>query len=270
MSVVQQLEPFMIHTEDVTYAQYKEIRFFIKEQIKQLKIQLNQQSVQFDKIKNMKYNVVSNPNIILRLLAEKKDIADSFFQVYDLIKPESKNMASLSPHEMLVRMINMDNGTLYMDAITSILISLITPSSLMDIINEPVIDEMTDAERVKSVDCMTRFLAKKYTTVKDLQKDNNADSIYVDKEFDDTPYEILEKYKGEQQKLSPDVFVEFLTENLIQRHGSAKEQAPALAKTIIAKKREVVDGNYAILEIKPHLKEGIDESKLTEIVLQYK
>lgn len=267
-SVVQQLEPFMIHTEDVTYAQYKEIRFFIKEQIKQLKIQLNQQSIQFDKIKTMKYNVVSNPNIILRLLAEKKDIAESFFQVYNIIKPESKGTVTLSPHEMLVRMINMDNGTLYTDAITSILISLITPSTLMDIINEPVVDDMTDVERVKSVDCTTRFLAKKYTTVKDLQKDNNADSIYVDKELDDTPYEILEKYRDEQKKLSPDVFVEFLTENLIQRHGSAKEQAPALAKTIIAKKRAVVDGNYAILEIKPHLKEGIDESKLTDAELE--
>jgi len=267
-SVVQQLEPFMIHAEDVTYAQYKEIRFFIKEQIKQLKIQLNQQSVQFDKIKNMKYNVVSNPNIILRLLAEKKDIAESFFQVYNLIKPESKGAVTLSPHEMLVRMINMDNGTLYMDAITSILISLITPSSLMDIINEPIVDDMTDPERIKSVDCTTRFLAKKYTTVKDLQKDNNADTVYVDKEFDDTPYEILEKYKGEQQKLSPDVFVEFLIENLIQRHGSAKERAPELAKTIIAKKKAVVDGNYAVLEIKPHLKEGIDESKLTESELE--
>jgi len=267
-SVVQQLEPFMIHADDITYAQYKEIRFFIKEQIKQLKIQLNQQSIQFDKIKNMKYNVISNPNIILRLLAEKKDIAESFFQVYNIMKPESKGMVTLSPHEMLVRMINMDNGTLYTDAITSVLISLITPSTLMDIINEPVVDDMTDVDRVKSVDCTTRFLAKKYTTVKDLQKDNNADSIYVDKEFDDTPYEILEKYKGEQQKLSPDVFVEFLIENLIQRHGSAKEQAPALAKTIIAKKREVVDGNYAILEIKPHLKEGIDESKLTDAELE--
>lgn len=267
-SVVQQLEPFMIHADDITYAQYKEIRFFIKEQIKQLKIQLNQQSIQFDKIKNMKYNVISNPNIILRLLAEKKDIAESFFQVYNIMKPESKGAVTLSPHEMLVRMINMDNGTLYTDAITSVLISLITPSTLMDIINEPIVDDMTDVERVKSVDCTTRFLAKKYTNVKDLQKDNNADSIYVDKEFDDTPYEILEKYKGEQQKLSPDVFVEFLIENLIQRHGSTKEQAPALAKTIIAKKREVVDGNYAILEIKPHLKEGIDESKMTDAELE--
>lgn len=263
-SVVQQLEPFMIHADDITYAQYKEIRFFIKEQIKTLKVDLGQQTIAFDKIKNTQYGVVSHPNIILRMLAEKKDIADSFFQVYNLIKPDSKDTVKMTPHEMLVRMIHMDTGTLYMQAITSMLISLITPENLMEVLKEPIIDDMKDAELVKPADCATRFLAKKYTSVKDLQRHNNIDDVFVDKEFDDTPYELLDKYKDEQNKLSPDLFLEFFVENLVQKHGVSKEDAGELAKTIISKKRLVVDGNYAVLEIKPHLKEEVDKSTVNE------
>jgi hypothetical protein len=263
-SVVQQLEPFMIHADDITYAQYKEIRFFIKEQIKTLKVDLGQQTIAFDKIKNTQYGVVSHPNIILRMLAEKKDITDSFFQVYNLIKPDSKDTVNMTPHEMLVRMIHMDTGTLYMQAITSMLISLITPENLMEVLKEPIIDDMKEAELVKPADCATRFLAKKYTSVKDLQRHNNIDDVFVDKEFDDTPYELLDKYKDEQNKLSPDLFLEFFVENLVQKHGVSKEEAGELAKTIISKKRLVVDGNYAVLEIKPHLKEEVDKSTVNE------
>jgi len=235
-SVVQQLEPFMIHIDDITYGHYKEIRFFIKQQITDLKTKLGQNTVLFDKIKGARYGVVTAPNVILRLLAEKTDIANSFFQIYNLIKPDSKDSVNLTPHEMLVRMINMDTGTVYMQAITSILISLITPGNLMELLNEPIVDDMTEADLVKSVDCSARFLAKKYTSVKDLQNDNNNDAVYVDKEFDETPYEILEKYKEQQDILEPDMFIEFLTENLIQKHGVAKDHATTLAKTLIAKK----------------------------------
>ena len=264
ISVVQQLEPFMIHVDDITYEHYKEIRFFIKEQIQELKTKLGQDSVLFNKIKGARYDVVTTPNVILRILADKTDNANSFLQIYNIIKPDTKDSVKLTPHEMLVRMINSDTGTLYMQAITSILISLITPSNLMEILNEPIVDDMTQAELVKSIDCATRFLAKKYTSVKDLQKDNSNHAVYVDKEFDDTPYEILEKYKDEQTKLEPDTFIEFLTENLIQKHGVSKDHATTLAKTIIAKKMDVIDGNYAILEIKPELRKDIDESKITQ------
>lgn len=264
VSLVRQLEPFMIHNDDITYGQYKVIRFYIKDQIKNLKTELEQKYVQFNKLKHFNYNVVNQPNIILHLLAEHKQVAESFFNVYNLLNPEDKDAVKLTPHEMLARMITMDNGTLYMDAITSILISLITPSSITDIINKPEIDDMNQPDQPRTSNCATNFLAKKYTSVKELQKDNNVDVIYVDKELDDTPYDILEKYKEEQSRVSPELFVDFLAENLTQRHGYEAAVATSLAKTIIMKKREVVDGNYALLEIKPTLKEGIDESKLSE------
>lgn len=264
VSIVQQLEPFMIYTEEITYTQYNEIRKFINTEIEKLKKNIRENIPQFDKLKNYKYNIISKQNIILRLLAEKKDIADSFFQIYNLIHPDDKNIQNLSQHEMLHRMILTDTGTLYMNAISSLLVSLNTPTNIMQSLNEPTVDDMSDIEKIKPTDCTTRVLSKKYNSLKDLQKDNNVDVIYFDKEYDNTSYNILDKYKDQQTKLEPGLFLDFLIENLIQRHDCPSDLAPELAKTIISKQKEVINGNYAILEIKPTLKEGFDESKMNE------
>ena len=97
-----------------------------------------------------------------------------------------------------------------------------------------------------------------------MQKDDNVDSIFFDTDLDDTPYDIIKKYEDQQKLLSPDKFIDFLAENLIQRHKYPKENAVELAKDIIAKKKLVLNGHYAILEIKPQLNSNVDESNLTE------
>ena len=71
---------------------------------------------------------------------------------------------------------------------------------------------MTDNERVKAADCTKRFLTKKYTSMKELQMDNNNDEVYYDTELDDTPYHILKKYKDDEKKMLPELFHEFLVE----------------------------------------------------------
>ena len=54
VSVVKELEPFMIYSDTITYSHYKEIRFHIKEQIKELKQNLDKKYNEFSKIKNKK------------------------------------------------------------------------------------------------------------------------------------------------------------------------------------------------------------------------
>jgi hypothetical protein len=260
VSVVKELEPFMIYSDTITYSHYKEIRFHIKEQIKELKQNLDKKYNEFSKIKNKKYDIVKTPNILLRLLNNKNDVIDNLFQIYKIDNKDYKNITSI---EILYHMLNVDNCTLYMNTITTILISLMTPNNLVSILNEPILDDMTNIKQIKPADCTKRYLSKKYNSIKELQKDNDVDNIYFDEDYDDTPYEILDKYKTEQEKLEPNIFVDFLTENLIQKHDYPKHMAIDMAKTIISKKKEITDGNYAILEIKPTLKEGIDKSNLS-------
>tara|TARA_B110000879_G_C11183765_1_gene519997 strand:- start:373 stop:6471 length:6099 start_codon:yes stop_codon:yes gene_type:complete len=261
VSVVKELEPFMIYSDNITYAHYKEIRFHIKEQIKELKQKMNTKYNEFSKIKRQKYNIVKTPNVLLKILNDKTDIIDNLFQIY---KINNKDNTNITTTEMLHHMLNTDNCTLYMNTITTILISLMTPTNLLSILNEPALDDMTDVEKIKPMDCTKRYLSKKYTSIKELQKDNDVEHIFVDEEYDDTPYNLLDNYSNEQQKLDPNIFVDFLTENLIQKHDYPKHLANDMAKIIIAKKKEITNGNYAILEIKPSLKPGIDESKLND------
>ena len=117
--------------------------------------------------------------------------------------------------EMLRSTVNGDNNELFSTVITSMMSSLITPSNLMDVLAKPLLDDVDQLEKIKPTDCSKRYLAKKYTSIGDLQADNNVDELYYDAELDDTPYTLLDKYKEKQKELSPELFKKFLTETLI-------------------------------------------------------
>jgi hypothetical protein len=74
--------------------------------------------------------------------------------------------------------------------------------------------------------------------------------------------------------MSPELFQEFLKENLINKHDCPREQAEELAKTIIAGKKKVKDGDYAMLEIRPTLPteigslEDLSEKEKSDIELE--
>jgi len=263
MDVIKALEPFMVYSSDITYDQYMEIRFFMKERIGEIKKQLISKSKEFDLLRNTKYRTMKYPNSILRLLNDKQSMSESFFQSYHLLTKD-ENATELTTQEILMRMNNSDNSNLYTNIMTSLLISLITPDNFTDALSKQSLDDITDNEQIKPVDCSRRFLTKKYTSMKELQSDNNKSEVYYDADFDDTPYDIMKKYKDEQKKMSPETFHEFIVENLIQIHGSQKELAGELATTLISGKKLVRDGEFAILEIRPTLPDGVDEEKLSE------
>ena len=262
IDVVKKLEPFTVYPSDISYKQYMEIRYLIKTKIKEFKSEYEKRYNTFSSIRNYKYNINLKPNPILKLLSERSDFTDSFFQTYKFLSID-KEKTTLSPQEIIFKMIEMDNGNLYTNLVTSILISLMSPNNLMDVINEPNIDNMSDTEKIKPTDCSRRYLAKKYTSIGELQKDNNVEDIYYDKDFDDTPYDILNKYKDDQKRMAPELFLDFLAMNLIKKHDCPENIANELAATLISKKKRVSDGEYAILEVKPKLPSDIDESELS-------
>ena len=264
IDVVKSLEPFMIYSSDITYKQYMEIRFFIKERITQLKLEYSKKSSDFNLIRSQNYNIPDNKmKTIQKLLSEEEAYMNMFLQAYKLVANESDKL-KLSSQEVLSLMLTQDGTNLYTRLLTLLMISLITPDGILDSLNETAVEEMSDLEKIKPVDCAVRYLAKKYSSITELQKDNNVDVVYFDKDYDDTPYDILKKYKDKQKTMPPEDFVDFLAENLIQKHDCPPDVAPQLAKTLISNKKTVEDGHYAILELKPKLPSTVDESKLSE------
>jgi hypothetical protein len=123
---------------------------------------------------------------------------------------------------------------------------------------------LSDIEKIKAKDCAKRYLTKKYSSLSDLQQDNNTDEVFYDNEFDDTVYEIMKNYKNEKKNMSDEDFLEFLTESLIQKHSAPEVSAKDIAKTLILGKKRVQDGEYAVLEYRPKLPSTIDEKTLTD------
>lgn len=265
VDVVKKLEPFSIYTDDLEYGQYNEIRYFIKEQISSLKQKISEKYSNFNMLSNTKYNVSFQVNSILRVLSENSSFSDTFFKHYSFLEKD-KLESKISSSEMLYQMYLTDNVELYTNLIASILISLNSADSILNSI-QTSIDDMGDSDKIKSDECGTKYLSKKYFSIAELQKDNEKDVLYFDEKFDDTPYEIIEKYKKEKNEMPTDMFFEFFKENLTQRHGVPENDADELAQTIIAKKKIVKNNHYAILEILPKPKKNIDLDSISNMDL---
>jgi hypothetical protein len=263
ISVVKQLEPFMVYPSDVSYKQYVEINSLIRERISEIKKRYEQRYADFSLIRNAKYDVNPKMNPILRLLSENKDFSEAFFQAYRFLSKD-KIETKMSSQEILARMYETDNVYLYTNVLTAIMLTLMTPNNLMDALAEPQLDDLSENEKIKPKDCSRRYLAKSYPSIKALQEDNNKEDVFYDKEYDDTPYGILKRYEKQKKEMLPELFYEYLVENLVEKHDCPRgsNYAKELATTLINKKKQVMDGDYAILEIKPTLPKDVDPDSL--------
>ena len=253
--VVKQLEPFMVYTNNISYKQYLIIRRYVIEKIKELKITNETNNTEFSILNNANYNIIKKPSILMSLVAEKQEMDHILLDIYKL-----QNQSN--PHEMLKNIYELDNGNFYFEVLQSIMYSLLNPENLIETLAP--IEDVTDVEKIKPDDCGTRYLAKKYTSIEELQKDNKDDEIFFDTTYDDTPYALFEKYKDEQKSMDNEMFTAFLIENLIAKHDCPPELAPQMAKTLISGKKKVENGHYAMVELKPKLLKEINKSKLSD------
>jgi hypothetical protein len=263
---IKLLEPFMVYKDNITYGQYNEIRFSIKNKIKEYKKKVGESLQEFRIFENearifLKNTDYSQTKMVINILQENKNIEkiylDNYFQAL-----ENKPNISFSS-ELLHKVYSLDCGMLFMNLISVLLLSLVTPDKLFTTLQKAHIDTMDNPSKIQK-ECVQRFLAKKYHSIAELQKDNNVEHIYYDKEYDDTPYDILKKYKDDQKRMLADEFPLFLAENLVQKHECPRDRSTIMAETLIEGKKKVRDGEYAIVEFKPVLQKQFDEEKLTD------
>ncbi len=263
VQVVKKLEPFAIEMDTIEYGQYMEIRYFIKTKIAELKKKISEKYSDFNVLKTATLNNELNTNTILRILSENGgDFSDAFFKHYKFLETEKLNTKQ-SASEILHKMTIVDNNKLYTDMISSILISLNSVDGILNTM-QGSIDDMNDEVKIKSEECGTKYLSNKYSSLSELQKDNEKEDLYFDTDLDDTPYEIMKKYEKEQKEMPTDLFFTFLVENLTSRHGVAIEDANEFAETLIAKKKKVKDNHYAIVEILPKVDKDINVDSLSQ------
>jgi hypothetical protein len=256
IEIVRLLEPYMIYSKDITYGSFKKINYYIKQKIKNYIQKYNVSSREYRMVRDATFFPKSVfENTILSLFKEKEDIKTLFLNSYFKSLSSSSGTESSSSSENYFLMLGMDFGTVLYSFIHILTTALTIPQNLIDAIKPPMEPDLdpttTSSSSSSSTDCNRRFITKKYKSLKELQNDNHKEEVFYDKEFDNSPYQLLKDYKKEKQQMTDGLFLEFFTENLIQKHSIPKNISKEIAQTIIRGKKQVQDGEYAILESYP-------------------
>ena len=265
VDVLKYMEPFMIYPSDITFRQYNIIRRFLQQKIKEKKQERADNAKKYGamaiafKSANAQY---INTIYDLFLDASKQEMLEILIKIYfpssggdgakkgDLLK--NAGDGSRAPAEIIAHMIQQDGGELFMNTLANMTLGLTSHEDLLKSVEEFHLKDVAELEKMRPEDrekCVARKIAKKYKDVKDLEKDNGKSEVYYDKEFDKTPYNILDTpdVRTKRKELSPQKFEEYLKVVLIEKYGFEKENIDRTASEMILGKKTVEDGVYAIL-----------------------
>ena len=242
--IIQYLEPFLIYDNTISYKQYEDITNFLNEKILDFKKRFALNSKKFlqiyQKLINKESRQKSGINIINNLFTNDEKIKQEVFKAYNI----SDDVKYVTNIELLDKMIRIDNASLFMSSISKITLDLMV-SNILDQFLE--IEETMKKEKTVN-DCKKYVLSKKYFALDELEDDNDKE-IYFDKKYDNTFYDIINEYKNEEESMSPEEFNKFLIEKLEMNIGLSKLEAEREAKALLLKRRPIIDGDYAILEV---------------------
>jgi hypothetical protein len=198
-------------------------------------------------------------NSIINIL--NKDVnSENFAYSFEMLNKELQNdiveIYNIDSHilnndEIFSYFIRLDNGRFFMSALNKNIIDLIVGNLLESFIKESKklegkkIDETIEQESSYS-ECENYFLSKKYNSLEELENDNNK-LIFFDTIYDNTFYSLKNDFSNEKETMDDKGFYNFLTNKIIEKMNITKNQALREAKAIMEEKREVIDGDYAVL-----------------------
>ena len=182
-------------------------------------------------------------------LVEILDFSDIGFNSRDQKITQSVdkyNMSNLNTTEAVRKMITSDCGRLYYSMISDLDLNLFQPIDIDKLIQEEIDKPDNVSSPVLDENCIQYTMSKHYIDIEELRNDDGK-TIYFDKKFDQTRYDIIEEFKTQQSQMVPNDFRIFLVDHLIKNVGMTQEQSEKEAKSILEQKREVTEGDYAYL-----------------------
>lgn len=258
------LEPFLVYPEDLTYTHLNRIRYYMKKQIQSYlkefhnrKDFMNSDIAKYRRWNQELGNFMAYKDNFIKNIFENNKIYELFrsYKIPALGWNETEYIPlPLSNSEILQHMNHRDYFALFMLLLKTIMMSNVVPDEFLNMAQK----DLKGFEVLTSTKsgCRRHILAKYYTSLTDLQKDNYQEDLYYDPDLDDTPYSLFDSYKKDMPEKWTDMddpnmteFLDLLIQNLIQKHKIAKEDARELAIRLVTKKRLVRDGEYAILDL---------------------
>jgi hypothetical protein len=202
----QLLEPFGIYPWNMRYAESYVMQKRLRDKIAEHRVMMEKERKDFGELANfykknewgMKYRTTERFFHWIRTRGE--EFLGNFLDWYHL------NIGALSTSELLNRVYSLDNGELMSSIMAYLNYALIT---LNRFTNGTTIrgggggsedwlwkEEMGEGSRI-GLSGGRRRLAKRYTSLSELQEDNHRTDLYWDKALDVSPYYLVEQYGGE-------------------------------------------------------------------------
>jgi hypothetical protein len=240
VEIVSYLEPFLVYPDDLTFMLYKEINRFLEEQTTLYKINYQAKTRIFYLLRKF-----SRPNNFKNFLLELNP-SDEILEKYNFNKEKFVNNI-YSNSEILKNIISVDNGNLINIQICISNLPLISPENINSFLEEDEKEINKEIENEKNIgSCPYITISKKYNNIEQLEDDNDKE-IYFDKEFDTSPYHIIDEYEKERSKMEPQEFIKFLTEQLEQKHKYSPNVSETIAYTLYNRVKPVSEKDVAIL-----------------------
>ena len=236
--LVKQLEVFYIYEENVTNRLLQLMKDFLVKRIKANKIHFRERQRAFQKLAIKQSKRYLNLSLMEFIPKDVEDVLKLYYLNKDVNETAS---------EQLFRIMHMDSGGLYHSALLLQMLDLHAVEKLDKTIQDKSLELNEKLAKTKTK-CNKYVLVKKYITIEQLEADQNK-QIFVDKEYDQTKYKLLDHYANEKESMELKEFMIFLVERLMQEHYLTQEEATIETQAILKGKRLVENNTYAVLII---------------------
>ena len=269
---VYDLQALNIDLYNLHVTDYKNIKKIINSNIDLYKKNYKYEESNFSNfirtIKEAAQNSERGANINYSFSLLTKELKDELFNFYKLTEEQLNNNEELYSY-----IVKIDSAEFFMQSINKNIMDLIVGNLLENFIKAYEKEKEKDVTKIKEKEtetetepekqvsskdilrgeldtmqntCEKYVLSKKYNSLQSLENDNNK-LIFYDSIYDNTFYSILNEYKTERTTMDTKQFLDFLANKLMTVMNLTKPRAFREAKAIIDEKREISDGDYAIL-----------------------
>lgn len=246
-SIVKEMEPYMVYQRDITFFLYKKIEGLLRRKVKDYNKLYSTRGEYFNSFsinfrnENKYLKNLRNEFLIEDLISEQESLRDFIKTDYNYYKKEN-----ITNDEFYREIIITDSGKLLCLTLQNDTKSLMFPLQFNELLKDDENNYKNKKNEEPEKGCDNVIISKRYDNIDSIKNDNNK-SIYFDKKYDDTEYEIMTKYENDVVNMSPIDFKKFLLNKIKEENkGINENEALYLCETLINGHKKVLNGHYAI------------------------
>lgn len=249
-NLVKYMEPFLIYTDDISYKLYVAITKYIRYNVRMYAIKIEEAKKTFSFLYKHKdkdfvdrdkaFNLASLIDFENGLDIDVID--DTIESKYGISNYKGQTSSEYYRIIMLK-----DNLKLYSIVITLQNLYLTYPNDFTPFFRKEREKYIEKSQNDNDTKCANVIVAKRYSTIDALEKDNNKELLF-DRKYDKTNYHLLDSYEKEINLFTEEKLKEHITNDLMKKQKLSLEDATKLMTDLIQGHKLVDEGHYAILE----------------------